>query len=249
MPTSSSAPPAWFGSKKPVRVLLGRDEPQPGLQVADLADLARGEHRRQLGEAGPAAHPHRLHEKDVSGARRPHELLGLGRLDREGLLAQHRPAHLDAVPDGSEMGGVARADVDDVDGVVLDEGVVGAVDRGDAVGRGEPPRRLLAAGPDGDDLAIRREADLVDERGRDLPGGEDPPAHRAVGRQRRGHRPPTSCWFERVSSTHRSQGRLGAQDGARGGTGPPRGPRPPLGAADPPGRAACRSGDEVVVGS
>ena len=107
------------------------DEAELGVQVAGRAELTRAEPRAQLADHRVAGGPHRLHQEPVRARRASaNSSSASAASQRDRLLAEHVLAGLEAEPGVLEVEGVRRGDVDDVDGRVGDQLLVGAVRRG-----------------------------------------------------------------------------------------------------------------------
>ena len=99
-------------------------------RCCDLNDLADGAVLDELAD-GPCgweeARPHALHQEEALLLRLRDALFRLCRVDDHGLLAEHILACLEAQHDVVAVEGMRRGDVDNIDGVIGDEGFVRVV--------------------------------------------------------------------------------------------------------------------------
>ena len=146
------------------------------VQVVRCPELAGGQASAQLADHRVARRPHRLHEEAVVLAGEPDHLLGVGGVEGDRLLAEHVLAGLEAQPGVVQVEGVGRRDVDDVDGRVGHQLLVGAVRRGRAV---LAPRMIWALSsrrdPDRREPGARHQREVAGEGLGDLAGRQDAP--------------------------------------------------------------------------
>jgi hypothetical protein len=160
---------------------VGRKRSRPtdvGAQGGDLADDARGDRRAEVADRRVAAHPHGLHEEHAPLAGQVDQGPRLGEVDGQRLLAQHRLARLQRPPGRLVVSIVGIGDVDDVDGVVGDQGVPVAVGVRDVEALGEGPRGFQGPRPHGRDARFGQQPEIPGEGGGDAPGGENAPSDR-----------------------------------------------------------------------
>ena len=127
-------------------------------------------------------HPHGLAKEQVGRASLLDERSGARSGQRQWLLAQDVLAGGEAGADVLDMAAVRGGHVDHVDLRVGEERLVGAVGSTPVLG-GERPGRLLGTGTHSHKLGVGHQREVGGEGVRDATGGQDPPAHRAVGVQ------------------------------------------------------------------
>ena len=141
MPMSSSAEAPSAGSSIRSSGPASTRKPSSACRCRGVPNSPARQPRAQLPDHRVAGRPHRLHQEPVVLAGQPDHLLGVGRVERERLLAEHVLAGLEAQPGVVEVEGVRRRDVDDVDVRVRHQLLVGAVRRA------RTPRRTPARRP------------------------------------------------------------------------------------------------------
>jgi hypothetical protein len=148
-----------------------------GVDGAHPADRAVLDELGDLADGRVEAHPHRLHEEDVPGARGLHQLGRRRQVQRDRLLHQDGLALLDALQRRVQMLRVWRGNVDDVHLGVGGELGVRAVRPGEAEPLGE--RAGVRGGPRADrgELGAGYERQVLGELCGDPAGADDAPAH------------------------------------------------------------------------
>ncbi len=87
--------------------------------MPQLADRAFGHQLGDAADRGVGPHPHGLHQEDLTGPGQAHQVLGGRDIERERLLAEHRPAGGQAHRGRGMVRRVWGGDIDDVDVFVL----------------------------------------------------------------------------------------------------------------------------------
>ena len=150
---------------------------QLALHRADLAERAVGDQLAQPHDDGLEAGPHGLHG-ERAGRRGQLDDLPRGlRRDRERLLHEDRLARPQRRERDRAVLGVGGGDVEDVDAVVVEDGLVGVVRPGDVVRVGERLRALGGAGGHRHELRVRHERRVADHLRRDAARPDDTPAN------------------------------------------------------------------------
>ena len=176
MPMSSRLPPPRRGVEQPLRGIEAGAEAELGVEHAHLADGPGGQPFPHLDHPRDEARPHRLHQEQLSRARRGDHLLGLAGVEGERLFAQHRLARLQGEQGVLAVERVRTGDVDDVDVGVGDELGVRAVAPRDPEAVSEGVGRVEGAGADRGDLGVRNHGHPLGELLRHPAGGEESPA-------------------------------------------------------------------------
>ncbi len=95
--------------------------PEVRRDVPQFADRPVGHQLDDAPDRGVGPHPHRLHQEDPTGTGQADQILGGGHIEGERLLAEHRPAGVQAYRGRGVVCRVRSGDIDDVNLRVLGE--------------------------------------------------------------------------------------------------------------------------------
>ena len=165
------------GLRRAVGRVLVRLHAQLALHRPDLAERPVGDQLAKPDDRGLEPGPHRLHGEPARGPGEVDDLARRLRRHRERLLQQDRlprPQRSERDRTVLRMGG---GDVEDVDAVVVEHGLVGVVHAGDPVRVGERLRPLGRARRHGHELRPGHVRRIADHLRRDPARPDDTPAN------------------------------------------------------------------------